>query len=103
MTKVWTEIGWHRLFVVLLLLMALFATPVLADDGDDDDGDDDDVNVTTVECDDGDTLGKALDDAKPGEPLIIYIEGECNESVSITKDDITLRVRPESSCSSEAP
>ena len=88
MTKVWTETGWHRFFVVPLLLLALFATPVLADDDDDDD--DDDVKVTTVKCDDGDTLRKALRDAKPGEPLVINIEGVCDEDVSITKDDITL-------------
>ncbi len=44
-----------------------------------------------VDCDDGDTIARALRRAKPGRPLTVVIVGTCQEDVVITADDVTLR------------
>ena len=45
-----------------------------------------------VNCDRGNqTIQKALDSVPPGQPTTIFIEGVCNENVTITSNDITLQ------------
>ena len=67
------------------LLTTSFAYP-----GDDDD-DDDELSVETirVDCDDGDSINEALEQ-KPGSRLTVLIDGDCQENVVITRDNVTL-------------
>lgn len=48
----------------------------------------------TVECAEGETIAEALTEAEPGEPLLVVVQGTCNENVTITPDDVTLQGDP---------
>ena len=48
----------------------------------------------TVDCNAGETIQDALDDAEPGKNLRILIVGICNESPEIKIDDVTLEDKP---------
>lgn len=51
----------------------------------------------TVDCTAGDTIADALTKS-PGQPLVVNIEGVCNENVTITRNNVTLQgVNPTSS------
>ncbi len=48
----------------------------------------------TVDCSKGQTIGAALQRGDARKPLLLMIRGTCNESVSIDRDDVTLRGQP---------
>jgi len=48
----------------------------------------------TVDCSKGQTIGAALQRGDARKPLQLMIRGTCNESVSIDRDDVTLRGQP---------
>ena len=48
----------------------------------------------TVDCAKGQTIAGALARADARSPLVINIRGTCNEHVSISRDDVTLRGGP---------
>ena len=48
------------------------------------------VTTVTVDCSRGDTIANALA-GNERKPLLVLVRGACNESVSVSKDDITLR------------
>ena len=50
-----------------------------------------DTRTRFVDCADGDTIADALRRARPGRPLLVNIEGTCQEYVEIIVDDVTLR------------
>lgn len=53
--------------------------------------DDDDNDPRMVDCAAGKTITDALRRARPGRPLLVIIEGTCQEDVEITADDVTLQ------------
>ncbi len=56
------------------------------------------AKTVNVKCDMGMTIAAALANAKPGKPLIVNIEGVCNENVTIALNDVTLQgINPASS------
>ena len=48
----------------------------------------------TVDCNRGQTITNALRQGDGSKPLVINVRGTCNEHVSITRDDVTLRGQP---------
>ena len=78
-----------------LLLTTVFccffiANTTFADDGDDDDG------VKKVNCNDPNaSVQKKLDRANRNRDVTIVIRGFCDESVTITRDGVTLRGDPQ--------
>ena len=56
------------------------------------------AKTVNVNCDLGMTIAAALANAKPGKPLIVNIEGVCNENVTIMQNEVTLQgINPASS------
>jgi len=47
--------------------------------------------TVTVDCSRGQTIAHALRQGDSRKPLVVVIRGTCNEHVSITRDDVTLR------------
>jgi parallel beta-helix repeat protein len=45
----------------------------------------------TVDCTRGETIANALTGGNEGKPLLVVVKGVCNESVSISRDDVTLQ------------
>jgi len=50
--------------------------------------------TVTVDCNRGQTITQALRKGDSRNPLIVVIRGTCNEHVSISRDDVTLRGQP---------
>ena len=48
----------------------------------------------TVDCSRGQTITDALRQGDARKPLVVVVRGTCNEHVSITRDDVTLRGEP---------
>ena len=44
-----------------------------------------------VDCTAGKTISAAIAQGDPRKPLVVTVRGQCNENVSITRDDVTLR------------
>jgi len=53
--------------------------------------DSDDAEQILVRCNHGDSLAEAIDDADPGDTILVF--GTCHESVTITTDRLTLEGR----------
>ena len=52
-------------------------------------------NLTlTVDCGRGQTIAQALRQGDSRKPLVVVVRGTCNEHVSVTRDDVTLRGEP---------
>src|SRR5512134_1453457 len=49
------------------------------------------IQQFVVDCTAGNTISAALQQGDARKPLILTIRGQCNENVSITRDDVTLR------------
>jgi hypothetical protein len=47
-----------------------------------------------VDCNRGHTITSALRQGDARKPLVVIVRGTCNEHVSITRDDVTLRGQP---------
>jgi parallel beta-helix repeat protein len=47
--------------------------------------------TVTVNCSAGKTLAKALERGNEDRPLLVLVRGTCNETVTIDRDDVTLR------------
>lgn len=52
------------------------------------------VVTTTVNCNEGQSIGEALKQGGPFNPLVVIVQGTCNENVVITRDDVTLQGDP---------
>jgi hypothetical protein len=50
--------------------------------------------TVTVDCNRGQTIATALRQGDSRKPLIVVVRGTCNEHVSISRDDVTLRGQP---------
>ena len=48
----------------------------------------------TVDCSKGQTIAAALDRGDERKPLVLTVQGTCNESVTISRDDVTLQGDP---------
>ena len=48
----------------------------------------------TVDCGRGQTIAQALRQGDSRKPLVVVVRGTCNEHVSVTRDDVTLRGEP---------
>jgi hypothetical protein len=48
----------------------------------------------TVDCSKGQTIASAIERGDARKPLVVLIRGTCNEHVSISRDDVTLRGEP---------
>ena len=44
-----------------------------------------------VDCGKGEAIGKVLDKADKQKPLVVVVQGTCNENVTIIRDDVTIR------------
>lgn len=49
------------------------------------------VKTVMVNCTRGETIAKALTQGDERKPLVVVVNGVCNESVSVSRDDVTLR------------
>jgi len=47
--------------------------------------------TVNVDCNRGESIAKALSMGEARKPLLVVVRGTCNESVSISSDDVTLR------------
>ncbi len=52
------------------------------------------VVAVTVDCHAGETIGDAIDAARPGGVIEITVKGDCNESVVITRSHVVLKGDP---------
>jgi len=50
-----------------------------------------DVKTVKVDCVKGQTIAKALEREDERKPLIVIVQGTCNENVVMTRDDVTLQ------------
>jgi parallel beta-helix repeat protein len=50
--------------------------------------------VVQVNCSNGKTLAKALERGNEDRPLLVLVQGVCNETVTIERSDVTLRGEP---------
>ena len=50
--------------------------------------------TVTVDCNRGQTIANALRQGDSRKPLVVVVRGTCNEHVSISRDDVTLRGQP---------
>jgi hypothetical protein len=50
--------------------------------------------TVTVDCNRGQTITDALRQGDARKPLVVVVRGTCNEHVSISRDDVTLRGQP---------
>ena len=50
--------------------------------------------TVTVDCSRGQTITHALRQGDSRKPLVVVVRGTCNEHVSISRDDVTLRGQP---------
>jgi len=50
--------------------------------------------TVTVDCNRGQTIAHALKQGDSRKPLVVIVRGTCNEHVSISRDDVTLRGQP---------
>src|SRR3972149_4985710 len=50
-----------------------------------------DVKTVKVDCVKGQTIAKALEPEDERKPLIVIVQGTCNENVVMTRDDVTLQ------------
>jgi hypothetical protein len=50
--------------------------------------------TVTVDCNRGQTIANALKQGDSRKPLVMVVRGTCNEHVSISRDDVTLRADP---------
>lgn len=51
-------------------------------------------NTFAVDCNRGQTITQALRQGDSRKPLVVLVRGTCNEHVSISRDDVTLRGEP---------
>lgn len=49
------------------------------------------VQTVTVDCNRGETVAKALSQGDERKPLVVVVKGACNESVNVSRNDVTLR------------
>lgn len=49
------------------------------------------VQTVTVDCNRGETVAKALSQGNEHKPLVVVVKGGCNESVNVSRNDVTLR------------
>jgi len=52
---------------------------------------DDKIKTVEVDCTKGKTIGKALERDNEDRPLVVVVQGICNENVVIDRDDVTLQ------------
>ncbi|MCM2312861.1 MAG: right-handed parallel beta-helix repeat-containing protein [Steroidobacteraceae bacterium] len=57
----------------------------------------------TVDCSRGQKIANALRQGDFRKPLVVVVRGTCNEHVSISRDDVTLRGRPGSGATVNGP
>ncbi len=50
-----------------------------------------DVKTVNVSCNNGQSIGKALEGGDEGQPLVVVVQGICSENVLIDRDDVTLQ------------
>jgi len=50
--------------------------------------------TVTVDCNRGQTIANALRQGDSRKPLVVVVRGTCNEHLSISRDDVTLRADP---------
>jgi hypothetical protein len=48
----------------------------------------------TVDCTKGQTISAALDNGDARKPMVLTVQGSCNENVTIARDDVTLQGDP---------
>lgn len=49
------------------------------------------VVTTTVNCNEGQSIGEALKQGGPFNPLVVIVQGTCTENVAITRDHLTFQ------------
>ncbi len=73
---------WHRIMVLAVVVLVIgFGIGVVHAD----------VKTVNVSCNNGESIGKSLEQGDERKPLVVVVQGICSENVVIDRDDVTLR------------